>query len=154
MPAFNIIDYPGQYQYTSAFLQCSAAGLLSDLMQFHGRVIVCVNYCTLFFTCANAGTTGKLVAIFIIMLVSAMLFLVIKICSRIGIPWFYIYAVLRYFSTSASLNYFVVRELGSLLLIIRYSQNEEIPFGIFWFCTAVIPPAYVYYGIYRRISLL
>ena len=155
--AFNIIDYPGQYQYTSAFCAVLCCWLA---IRFNDSFMAGLSYASIialcFFTCANAGTTGKLVAPFIIMLVSAMLFLVIKnMLARytlvLYLRCFKIAELLSLISFYASLNYFVVRELGSLLLDNPIQPNEEIPFGwLFWFCTAVIPPAYVYYGIYRK----
>lgn len=155
--AFNIIDYSGQYQLTTAFsaaLCCWLAirfndGFMSGLS--YAAVIACC-----FFTCSNAGTIGKLIAPFVIMTVSAILFLFIKkMLGRYSLVLYYrclkVARLLSLVSFYGSLNYFVVRELGNQLLEKPLEAGEEIPFGwFFWFCTAAIPTAYVYYGIRKK----
>lgn len=155
--AFNIIDYSGQYQLTSAV----AAALCCWLaIRFNDSFMSGLSYASIiaccFFTCSNAGATGKLIAPFVIMIVSAMLFLFIKnMLGRYSLVLYHrclkVAELLSLISFYASLNYFVVRELGNQLLETTLQPGQEIPFSwFFWICTAVIPPLYVYYGIRKK----
>lgn len=48
----------------------------------------------------------------------------------------------------ASLNYYVVRELSSVLLGINLLPNQEIPLApLFYFATFVLPIFYIFYGL-------
>lgn len=148
-----LIEFPNAYISISAcmFILC-----LWLCLRFIDGLMALLSYCALlvfvFFVCSESGETGKAIAPFILMIVSAIVYFIMNTLLNNERLLFYKFsckAVLLFtlLSFYACGNYFVVNELrkelfpGSAILIMSW---------LFWIFTILIPAAYFFYGILKR----
>jgi hypothetical protein len=129
-------------------------------VRFANRLMAIVAYASLlaicFFCCTRIGGFIKALVPFVLMLVAAITYVVVK--KKINEPTLrYYISCLQLIMIAALLtfyiagNYFVVRELSNSMFDLNLKPGETIPFGwLFWIFTTTIPPAYLYFGIKNK----
>jgi len=104
--------------------------------------------------CAKAGIAGKVFAPFVLMLISAVVFIIANtllkkeqlLIYHVGCRAVKLLAIILFYISG---NYFAVNEAGKQL----FSLNENMPavFAIvYWFFTLSIPLAYMLYGVLKK----
>jgi uncharacterized membrane protein YgcG len=106
------------------------------------------------------GNIAKATAPFLMMIVSAVVYILMKSLVRNEKLLFYRYCckcvmLLTLVTFYASGNYFTVKELSNEMFNLHLSLKDTIPLGwLFWIFTFVIPPAYIAYGITKKDIML
>jgi uncharacterized membrane protein YgcG len=130
------------------------------MVRFANRLMAIVAYASLlaicFFGCTHLGGFIKALVPFVLMIVSAITYVVIK--KKSSDPALRYYTLCFQLITIAALltfyiagNYFVVRELSNSMFDLNLKPGQTIPFGwLFWIFTIGIPPAYLYFGIKNK----
>ncbi|MEJ7588485.1 MAG: hypothetical protein WKI04_13065 [Ferruginibacter sp.] len=129
-------------------------------LRFADRVLAVVLYISLlgifFFSCIKLGNAAKSAVPFVLMALSAFIYLLIKKAGSLGINQLYARCVetiriAALLSLYLAGNYFVVRELSNELFNLNLAENEPIPFGwLLWIFTFLIPCAYLARGIQKK----
>ncbi len=113
----------------------------------------------LFFVCMLAGPAAILYMPFIMAAFSAIVYFFVQRIARRKHAFFYVFCcdavrLVCLLGFYASLNYFVVKEVGGSLLT-GGAAIAALPMGwLFWLFTAAIPPAYILWGIKTKDLLL
>jgi hypothetical protein len=133
-------------------------------LRFADRLMAIVAFLSLlgifFYTCVEFGNIAKAVAPFVIMLISAVIYFIVKKVETKRFVLHYRYCLETIMITSlisfyASGNYFVVRELSNNLFHLNLLPGQTIPFGwLFWAFTFIIPVVYIARGIQKKDSIL
>ncbi|MBC7887335.1 MAG: hypothetical protein H7Z13_05555 [Ferruginibacter sp.] len=133
---------------------------LYSTLRFADRVMGAVLYISLlgifFFVCTRFGPLGKAIVPFVIMAISAIIYLLVNKAKRLKVNQLYsnclvVVSLAALLSFYFSGNYYVVRELSNTVFNLNLAQNESIPFGwLFWIFTVVIPLFYLVKGIQKK----
>ena len=134
------------------------------LLRFADRLMSVVCYvsllCIFFFSCVTPGAAAKVLVPFVMMAVSAIVYLFVRRGKKLEINMLYsdclqVISISALISFYISGNYFVVRELSNKMFNLRLADTESIPFGwVFWFFTVAIPVLYISRGIQKKDNVL
>lgn len=134
------------------------------LLRFADRLMSVVCYvsllCIFFFSCVTPGAAAKALVPFVMMAVSAIVYLFVRRGKKLEINMLYsdclqVISISALISFYISGNYFVVRELSNEMFNLRLADTESIPFGwVFWFFTVAIPVLYISRGIQKKDNVL
>jgi hypothetical protein len=111
-------------------------------------------YIFVFLLCAKAGIIGEAVAPFILMFISAIVFIIVnRLLQKEGLLFYHfsckavkLLALILFY---ASANYFVVNEAGRHFF--STTVNMPATLGIiYWILTCLIPVTYIIYGIIKK----
>ncbi|MDB4297154.1 hypothetical protein N9901_00205 [Flavobacteriaceae bacterium] len=114
----------------------------------------------LFTLLTSIGAYAEVLMPFVFMAVFGLLYMVAKklqqkLANVILEDHFVIVKTLSLIIFYLAGNYFVVRELSIELMKLSLADNQDIPFAfLFYTFTAIIPLAYIYFGIKQRSLLL
>ncbi|MEP7107604.1 MAG: hypothetical protein ABI760_06465 [Ferruginibacter sp.] len=109
-----------------------------------------------FFTLEKSGTAARSFVPFVIMAVSAIVYLIVKRTKRTNINRLYsrclqIISITALLSFYFSGNYYTVREVSNTMFNLNLAENESIRLGwLFWLFTVLIPCFYIFRGIQER----
>jgi len=132
--------------------------------RFTDRIMCMVAYLSLlavfFFACIEIGPFAKAIVPFILMLVSGLIYFLVKKIK--DYPSLIHYTGCLQIITVASLitfyfsgNYYVVRELSDSLFNLHLRASDTIPLGwVFWVFTIVVPVLYLLRGLQKKDSVL
>ena len=115
---------------------------------------------TFFFYYSPLGEMAKATTPFLIMIVTTLLYFVIKGISKQNNMRHYRHCAMVLEITMlvcfyAASNYFVVREMSISMFDLDLKENESIPFGwLFWIFTVVIPLVYIFAGVQKKDAVL
>jgi len=113
-----------------------------------------------FYTCVEFGNIAKAVAPFVIMLISAVIYFIVKKNEAKNYVVHYghclqMILIASLISFYAAGNYFVVRELSNSMFHLNLLPGQTIPYGwLFWAFTFIIPVVYIARGVQKKDSML
>ena len=155
--AFFIEDFSDQY-LVAAFISTLICFWFCKRFTDSFMAMLCYlsGFLFLFLLYTRFGTFAKATAPFMLMGVSATVFFVLKRAYRKTENVFYkpslravmLLALITFYVCG---NYFVVKELSNQMFDLKLGLHDTIPMGwLFWIFTAIIPPAYIFYGIKKK----
>jgi hypothetical protein len=155
--AININDFPAQYEVTSCLVMLICLWFtyrFTDAFMALLAFIACLIFLFLFYT--DLGVIAKATAPFLIMIITALIFLAMKKLQQK--KQFILYAsclqlvmILSMLTFYAAGNFFVIREMSNEMFNLNLQPNEGIPSGwLFWLFTIAVPPAYIFYGLRKK----
>jgi len=129
------------------------------LLRFPNRIvsiIACLAlFAVVFLTVSRMGAIAKASAPFILMLVSALVYILAH--SKTVQQLKYYRRCITMISITAlvcfyfSANYFIVREAGNIMFDLHLPEGQGIPFGwLFWALTVIVPFAYIIAGLRKK----
>ncbi|MEO6733081.1 MAG: hypothetical protein ABIN01_17790 [Ferruginibacter sp.] len=126
-------------------------------VRFADRLMSILSYVSLlgifYFSLTKAGPSSTAVVPFVMMAISAIVYIVAKKIKSFNISWLYkdclqIVSIAALLSFYFSGNYFVVFIVKEFAKETSFAQNVAVPFGwVFWIFTFVIPFIYIIRGI-------
>jgi len=155
--AINIGDFPAQYEITSSAVMLICLWFtyrFTDAFMAALAFIACLAFLFLFYT--NFGVIAKATAPFLIMIITALIFSVMKklqqknqlVLYRSCLQLVMILSMLTFYTAG---NYFIIREMSNEMFNLNLQPGEGIPLGwLFWIFTIAIPPAYIFYGLRKK----
>lgn len=155
--AFFIEDFSDQY-LVAAFISMLICFWFCKRFTDSFMAILCYlsGFLFLFLLYTRFGTFAKTTAPFMLMAVSAAFFFVMKNAYKKAGTIFYkpslravmLLALITFYVCG---NYFAVKELSNQMFDLQLGLHDTIPMGwLFWIFTAIIPPAYIFYGIKNK----
>jgi len=155
LSAFLINDYPNKDVITSC---CMLLLCLWLCKRYTDAFMAMLCYCSLllfvFFICMKMGDTARTVIPFILMITSAIAYLIVKRSLNKQQSMIYDFCLksvlfLTLITFYASGNYFIVKELSDI--VSPGSIGNTLSAGwLFWILTIIIPPAYLVWGILKK----
>jgi hypothetical protein len=113
-----------------------------------------------FYAYIKLGPFAKATTPFLIMIVAALIYLMVKNASQKE-QWRHYASSLTMVTITALIcfyiagNYYVVREASIAMFNLDLKEGESIPFGwLFWIFTVAIPLAYIYRGVQKKDAVL
>jgi hypothetical protein len=155
LSAFLIKDYPGSDVITSSFMLLLCLWLC---IRFTDAFMAMLSYCSLlllvFFICMKMGDIAKTIIPFILMITSAIVYLITKKLLNKQRLIFYDFSLrsvlfLTLMTFYASGNYFIVKELSDAIFPDSAGSTLSASW-LFWVFTILIPPAYLCWGILKK----
>lgn len=150
------LELPIYFLATVLFLACA----YRYIDPFLGLAAFCAWFLTLFFFLGELRDIGKAVIPFVGLLNAIGIYLWVKL-SEHQQKWQYHTTCLKALEIAAllagylSVNYFVVRELSEEMFGTYLEPGQEIPFAfLFYFFTVAIPPAYIFFGLWKKDRIL
>lgn len=155
--ALFILDFSEQFTvacFFSTFICLWLCRRFTD--SFMAMLSYLSGFMFLFLLYIKFGTFAKATAPFMLMAISATVFFVLKRTYRKTDNVFYkpslkaimLFALITFYVCG---NYFVVKELSNQMFDLQLGLHDTIPMAwLFWIFTAVIPPAYIFYGIKNK----
>lgn len=129
-------------------------------LRFADRLMSVVLYVSFlgifFFSCIHLGAAAKAFVPFVIMAISALIYLLISKAKGLKTNQLYagcllVISISALISFYISGNYYVVRELSNAMFNLNLAENESIPFAwLFWLFTVAIPCLYIIRGIQKK----
>lgn len=133
-------------------------------LRFADRLMSILSYVSLlgifYFTLTKAGSSSSAIVPFVMMAISAVIYVIAKKIKSSDISWTYkdclqIVSICALLSFYFSGNYFVVFIVKEIANEAGPVQNVALPFGwIFWIFTFVIPFIYIIRGIQKKDIIL
>jgi len=158
--SFFVLDFKVSPLVVSGVIMAIAFWLsLRFTDAFMAQVFYCCFFVFVFLVYIQLGNIAKSTAPFIMMALSAFVYIVVKklINSTTFMYRFCFKAVivLTLITFYASGNYFVVRELGNQIVGFETASNGTgFPGWLFWILTLIVPPTYIIYGIIKKDRLV
>lgn len=147
----NPVLFAGFILVISAALAIRFVDSLASLISYAALLAL------IFFSWQKIGAWGNATMPFLMMLVSATVYFIVRKASRSSLEQYYglcfvILQVASLLSLYAAGNYLVVKELNDLL---NGTVSKSIPFGwLFWSWTISLPIIYIISGIRQKNSIL
>jgi hypothetical protein len=120
-------------------------------------IIAYISLLAVVFLCYNKlGPLAKATAPFVLMVVSALLFIIMKRLLTITALRFYHFCmrsvmICALVTLYASVNFFVVKEASNVMFDLQLSLADSIPLGwLFWVFTILIPLLYIGFGVGKK----
>ncbi|MEP6583700.1 MAG: hypothetical protein ABJA90_05525 [Ginsengibacter sp.] len=151
------------YDSTTNYILISGVMMVLSLylcVRFTDAFMATISYICLFIFIfllyLKLGTIAKITAPFVMIFLSAFVYLLMKkleVKEHLLIYNFCIRAVMFFtlLTFYASSNYFVIKELSNEMFGLNLTTHDGIPFGwLFWMLTILIPLSYIFYGVKKK----
>ena len=151
------------YDSTTDYILISGVAMTLSLylsLRFADAFMAIISYLSffifVFFLYLKLGAIAKSTAPFLMIIISASIYLMMKSLAKKEGSTIYNFCTkcvmfLTLLTFYASTNYFVVKELSNQMFGLRFTIHGGIPMGwLFWVSTFAIPVVYIFYGVKRK----